>query len=124
MSLDIEIYKSENGRCQIELKGRLDTHTSQKLETSLANLDAGELPIQILDMQNLNYISSAGLRCIFKAKKVVVAGGGRLLLVNLQPQVKKVLDIIKALPTTAVFSSNAELDEYLDKMQKQGVAGH
>ena len=124
MSLDIEIYKSENGRCQIELKGRLDTHTSQKLETSLASLDATELPIQILDMQNLNYISSAGLRCIFKAKKVVVAAGGRLLLVNLQPQVKKVLDIIKALPTTAVFVSNAELDEYLHKMQIQGVAGH
>ncbi|MBN9419457.1 MAG: STAS domain-containing protein [Candidatus Eremiobacteraeota bacterium] len=124
MSLDIEIYKSENGRCQIELNGRLDTHTSQKLETCLAGLDVGELPIQILDMQNLNYISSAGLRCIFKAKKVVVAAGGRLLLVNLQPPVKKVLDIIKALPTYAVFASNAELDEYLDKMQKQGAAGH
>lgn len=124
MSLDIEIYKSENGRCQIELNGRLDTHTSQKLESSLADLDPQELPIQILDMQNLNYISSAGLRCIFKAKKVVVGGGGRLLLVNLQPQVKKVLDIIKALPDTAVFADNAELDEYLDKMQKQSVAGH
>ena len=124
MSLDIEIYKIENGRCRIELKGRLDTHTSQKLETSLAGLDPQELPVQILDMQNLNYISSAGLRCIFKAKKVVVAAGGRLLLVNLQPQVKKVLDIIKALPDRAVFSNNAELDEYLDKMQKQSVAGH
>jgi anti-anti-sigma factor len=124
MSLDIEIFKSENGRCQIELNGRLDTHTSQSLETTLETLDAQQHPLQILDMKNLNYISSAGLRCIFKAKKRVVSQGGRLLLVNILPQVRKVLDIIKALPNDEVFASNAEMDEYLDKMQKQSVAGH
>lgn len=124
MSLDIEIFKSENGRCQVELNGRLDTHTSQSLETSLETLDAQQHPLQILDMKNLNYISSAGLRCIFKAKKRVVSQGGRLLLVNILPQVKKVLDIIKALPSEEVFASNAEMDEYLDKLEKQSVAGH
>lgn len=124
MSLDIEIFKSENGRCQIELNGRLDTHTSQSLETSLETLDTQQHPLQILDMKNLNYISSAGLRCIFKAKKRVVSQGGRLLLVNILPQVRKVLDIIKALPSEEVFASNAEMDEYLDKIQKQSVAGH
>mgnify|MGYP001236472456 CR=1 FL=1 len=124
MSLDIEIFKTENGRCQVELNGRLDTHTSSQLEASLKELDAAKFPLQILDMKNLNYISSSGLRCIFKAKKDVVSGGGRLLLVNLLPQVKKVLDIIKALPAEEVFASNAEMDEYLDKMQKQSVAGH
>lgn len=124
MSLDIEIFKSKNGRCQIELNGRLDTHTSQSLETSLETLDTQQHPLQILDMKNLNYISSAGLRCIFKAKKRVVSQGGRLLLVNILPQVRKVLDIIKALPSEEVFASNAEMDEYLDKIQKQSVAGH
>ncbi|MCW5872956.1 MAG: STAS domain-containing protein, partial [Candidatus Eremiobacteraeota bacterium] len=96
MSLDIEIFKRENGRCHIGLNGRLDTHTSPQLEVSLAELSPAEFPLQILDMEKLNYISSAGLRCVFKAKKAVVAGGGRLLLVNVLPQVKKVLDIIKA----------------------------
>lgn len=124
MSLDIEISKRENGRCQIELVGRLDTHTSPKLEGALAGLPAGQFPLQILDMEKLNYISSAGLRCIFKAKKEVVSGGGRLLLVNLLPQVKKVLDIIKALPAEEVFANYDQVEEYLDKIQKQNVAGH
>ena len=124
MSLDIEIFKGENDRCQIQLNGRLDTHTSPQLEVALAKLAPNEFPLQILDMQNLNYISSAGLRCIFKAKKEVVAGGGRLLLVNILPQVRKVLDIIKALPAEEVFASNAEMDEYLHRIQKQSLAGH
>ena len=121
MSLDIEISKGENGRCQINLTGRLDTHTSPKLEACLSELDSR---VQILDMQNLNYISSAGLRCVFKAKKELVEAGGRLLLVNLLPQVRKVLDIIKALPAEEVFSSHAEMENYLDKMEKPSVAGH
>lgn len=97
MSLDIEILEGDDGRCQIELNGRLDTHTSPKLEARLAELNASNMSLQILDLRNLNYISSAGLRCIFKAKKELVATGGHMLLVNLQPQVRKVLDIIKAL---------------------------
>lgn len=121
MSLDIEIFNDENGHCQINLTGRLDTHTSPKLEACLSQLVS---PIQILDMQNLNYISSAGLCCIFKAKKELVSTGGHLLLVNLLPQVKKVLDIIKALPENEVFANQGELDKYLDKMEKPSVAGH
>lgn len=119
MSLDIEISKRENGRCQVELKGRLDTHTSPKLEAALAGLPAGEFPLQILDMEKLNYLSSAGLRCIFKAKKTVVSEGGRLFLVNLLPQVKKVLDIIKALPPEEVFANHGEMEEYLDKYKNK-----
>lgn len=113
MSLDIEISKGVNGRCQLDLNGRLDTHTSPQLEAAMAGLTPSEFPLQILDMEKLNYISSAGLRCIFKAKKVVMEGGGRLVLVNLLPQVKKVLDIIKALPAEEVFASHAEMEEYL-----------
>lgn len=122
MSLNIEIFKSENGRCQIEPRGRLDTHTSPQLESALAKLDGKEYSLQVLDMKDLDYISSAGLRCIFKARKTAVAAGASFLLVNLQPQVQKVLDIIKALPPHEIFASNSELDQYLHKIQKQSLA--
>jgi hypothetical protein len=48
---------------------------------------------------------------------------GRTVLVNAQPQVQKVFDIVKAVDLGAVFVSIEELDEYLDAMQRQVVTG-
>jgi hypothetical protein len=42
-----------------------------------------------------------------------------VLLVNVQPQIQKVLDIVKAVDVGSVFKSVKELDHYLDAMQKQ-----
>jgi hypothetical protein len=42
---------------------------------------------------------------------------------NLQPQIKKVFDIINALPSMQIFASIEELDEYLDAMQKKVTRG-
>jgi hypothetical protein len=42
---------------------------------------------------------------------------------DLQPQIKKVFDIIGAPPSVQIFASIAELDEYLDVMQKRVARG-
>ena len=119
MELRIETDCSENGRVRIELCGRLDTLTSPKLEDALANLSPQEAPLQVLDMTQLNYISSAGIRCVVKARMNLVAQQGQMLLVGMQTQVRKVFDIIKAIPSEQVFSNLAEMDDYLDTMQRR-----
>jgi anti-anti-sigma factor len=73
----------------------------------------------IFDMAGVDYMSSAGVRVVLKARKVLKKKNGKALLVNLRPPIKKVFEIIKALPTTDVFSSVKELDQYLDRMQRQ-----
>jgi hypothetical protein len=40
------------------------------------------------------------------------------MFAHLQPQIRKVFDILSALPTLKVFTSIEELDKYLDTMQK------
>lgn len=119
MGLSVEVYTGESGKVKIELGGRLDTNTAIQLEKKLGTLKPAEFPIQSLDLALLEYMSSAGLRCIFKARKDVVCEGGSFLLVNPQPQVRKVFEIIKALPVDELFSSIQELDDYLEKMQRQ-----
>jgi hypothetical protein len=42
-----------------------------------------------------------------------------MLMLNLTPPVRKVFEIIDALPSLSVFGSIAELDDYLDHMQAQ-----
>ncbi len=76
----------------------------------------------VIDLSALEYISSAGLRSLAQLRKQMHDREGRTLLLNPQPQVKKVFDIVKAVPVAEVFANVAELDQYLDHMQRQMTA--
>jgi anti-anti-sigma factor len=102
------------------LAGRLDTNTAPALDQELDQvLHAGEIKHLVFDLSQLEYLSSAGIRCFVRARKFIEPRGGRVAIVNPQPAVRKVLDIVKAMPSAGIFGSVAELDEYLDAMQKQ-----
>lgn len=87
MSLKIEKKDAQT----LALAGRLDTLTAPELETEISAL----LPTAeslTLDMEKLDYISSAGLRVILKTQKVLEKKAG-LKLVNVPETVKEVFDI-------------------------------
>ena len=42
---------------------------------------------------------------------------------HLQPQIQKVLDIVKALPAVPIFKNEQEMDDYLDAMQQKVIDG-
>ena len=59
----------------IALAGRLDTTTAPELETELkASLDSADS--LIFDLDKLEYISSAGLRVLLSAQKIMSKKGG------------------------------------------------
>jgi anti-anti-sigma factor len=119
MSLKVEISDRDATTKHVELDGRLDTTTSPILDEQLTPALVSGATVVVFDMTNLSYISSAGLRSVFKARKAMEAKKGSVLLVNVQPQVQKVFDIVKALPSQSVFKSVADLDQYLDYMQRK-----
>lgn len=123
MSLSVDIDEPKVGTRRVTLGGTLDTETAPLLQKHLDGIvDSGVRQI-VLDLANLEYISSAGLGVLFWTKKAMDAKQGSLLMVNLQPQVKKVFEIVKAIPTMAVFRDYQELDDYLDYMQKHAGSG-
>lgn len=123
MSLDVHIQPPSNGSQRVAIGGRLDTHSYQQLDQQLAPLLASSVNSLVLDLANLEYISSAGVRSIFKARKALAGRGGRVVVVNPQPQIQKVFDVVKAVPMNEIFSSVAEADAYLDAMQKKVLSG-
>lgn len=123
MSLNLQIQEREQGVYVVAVAGSLDTTTSSIFEEETSALLDRHVKALILDMEMLEYISSDGVRVILKAKKRLKEKAGELLLINLRPQIRKVFDIIKALPAGQLFSSIAELDRYLDKMQKKIAHG-
>src|SRR3546814_18780163 len=79
--------------------------------------------VLVLELSALDYISSAGIRSIFKARKALSPRGGKVLVVNPQPQIQKVFDLVKAVPMNEIFASTAEADAYLDTMQSKVLQG-
>jgi len=77
----------------------------------------------VLDLAQLAYISSAGIRSILKARKAMATRQGKVLVVNPQPQIQKVFDVVKAVPMDDIFASTAEADAYLDAMQRKVLRG-
>jgi len=119
MSLSVETREELSGIHIVKLAGSLDTATAPQLEAETDRLLATGPTAIILDFEKLDYISSAGVRVVLKTRKGLKEVAGNLMMMNLQPQIKKVFEIINALPSQQVFASIEELDAYLDKMQKQ-----
>ena len=120
MALAIHVAPGKPGVAHVSLAGTLDTDTAPQLEKALADVDAGVLLVA-LDMKELEYISSAGLRVIFAALKRQDARGGKLVAGNMSPGVRKVFEIVKALPRMEVFASAQEMDDYLANFQKKST---
>jgi anti-anti-sigma factor len=118
MSLSISSEMKEPGVYFLHLAGSLDTNTFMSLEKRAEEILAMTPRAIVLDMKELDYISSMGVRAVLKTRKAMQEIGGKLALVNVQPGVKKVFEIINALPSQRIFSNIQELDNYLDQMQK------
>lgn len=123
MNLTITVLPPGKGSQRVAVGGRLDTHTYEDLDEALAPLLTRQLHSLVLDLSDLEYISSAGIRSIFKARKALAGHGGKVLVVNPQPQIQKVFDVVKAVPLNDIFGSTAEADAYLDAMQRKVLQG-
>ena len=116
MALEIEITEVGLGGRR-GVRGRLDTQTAPILDDRLEPLlESPSVTALLFDLAGLEYIGSAGIRVLARARKALDARGGGLAVAHLQPMVRAVFDIVKALPSVDVFSDDAELDAYLARM--------
>lgn len=81
---------TEGAKLTISVSGRVDTVTAPELEAGLKFGDASQV---VLDLANVPYMSSAGLRLLLTAHKTMLAQGGEFQVANVQPAVKEVLDL-------------------------------
>jgi len=119
MVLEISVEKKEKGVFIIKPSGRVDADTCHLLKKEIKKLLVPSVKVLILDMAGVEYISSSGIGLIFETKKDIERIKGSLVLSNLQPHVKKVFEIVKALPVLSLFGSAEELDRYLENLQKR-----
>ncbi len=80
-----------NDELTLSIEGRLDTLTAPELEKTIDN-DLGGIEKLVLDLEKLDYISSAGLRVLLSAHKAMMKQG-TMKLTHLNEVVKEVLDV-------------------------------
>jgi anti-anti-sigma factor len=117
MGLEIIIDRPQPLTLSLSLDGQLDTVTAPDLEKAIQEHLKIETEILIFNLAKLDFVSSAGLRIFAKARKNMKGKQGQVFFTHLTPQVKKVFDIVKAVPLSEVFSDTDELDAYLTKIQ-------
>ncbi len=77
----------------VRLTGRLDAAASGEFEDACGRAFAAGAQNLVLDVSELRYVSSAGLRVILSAAKTLQSRGGTLRLAGLGGMVREVFEI-------------------------------
>lgn len=89
MTIDVE---EKDGKKVVRLAGRLDTNTAPKLEEAMKPLTAKKIDLA-MDLSNLDYITSAGLRVFLSVHKKQQQAGKALTIHNANESVMEVFVI-------------------------------
>ena len=84
------IYEGSEG--ELVMSGRLDTNTAIEAEKILTDV-VGRFDKVVLNMRELEYVSSAGLRALRRAQVELRRKGGALTLKDVAPSVMELFEI-------------------------------
>lgn len=87
------IKKTVDGsKLVLALEGRLDTTTAPQLENEL-KVSLYDIKALTLDMEKLEYLSSAGLRVLLAAQKQMEKQGGEMVVKNANETIMEVFEV-------------------------------
>lgn len=85
------VTKKDGDKLVCTIMGRIDTNSAPDL---LEKIDYTGLKELVFDLGDVDYVFSAGLRVFLQAQKIMNANGGVMKLINLQPSVKEIFEIV------------------------------
>jgi len=92
----------------VKVKGRVDSETTPELDGALSKLLAEGKNKIVLDMQAVEYMSSAGLRTLVKTLKGAQGAGGNLHLASLPKDIEGILLTVGMMQMFKIFSTSQE----------------
>ena len=104
--------KEENGIIFISIKGRLDADSSPEAEKVVKEALAGQVARVLFNLDELEYLSSAGLRVLLSAAKEMRRRDGKIALCSLNEFVKEIFEVSgfqSLIPITESVESGIEV---------------
>ena len=121
MRVDITPHKEKPGYFTVTPHGSIDSESHSEFRTKITPLLAPSTKGIVMDLDKVDYISSAGLGVLFSVKKILMEGHNDLLFCNLKPQIQRLFEIVKALPKETIFTSLQEADQYFYKEMNEVI---
>jgi anti-sigma B factor antagonist len=107
------LISTEKNSTQSSGKIELDIQTQSKFIEIIDSLLKHKKTILLIDITNINYIDSSGLWALFESHKKAAQKNGKLILINPEKDVKRLLDITKMSTKISTFKTNNEALRFL-----------
>ena len=91
--MDLQYSELNNNIRLIKLIGQLDIAGVGQIETKFAAYCSGENVRVVVDISDVDFLASIGIRLLTLTAKSVASRGGKMVLLNPQPEVQHVLDV-------------------------------
>lgn len=106
--------REQDGFKVIEVSGDIDSKTAPDAQAQLLEIVKDNTKM-VVDMHDVGFMSSAGLRMMLLLYRHATASGGKLALVGLSEQIK---DTMSATGFLRFFAVCGNIDEALDELRK------
>ena len=114
--MDFNTKKVDNNVI-INLAGRLDVHLSAETEKAINALIKSESSSNfVLNLNDVEYMSSSGLRIFVSTMRVLKESKRKLVLCNMNEAVKKIFEVVELTDMFDIFDTEGEAISYLKKV--------
>ena len=121
MRVEIKPNQKKKGYFTVTPHGSIDSDSHDNFRESITPLLVKTTQGILVDLKDVSYISSAGFGVLFSMQNFLRQNKGELLFCHLKPQIQKLFDVMKALPSQNIFKSIEEADEYLLSIVKDEI---
>lgn len=91
--IELQYTSLENNIRLIKLIGQLDINGVGMIETKFTGYCAAENPRVLVDLSEVDFLASIGIRLLTLNARSVASRGGRMVLVGATPEVRSVLEV-------------------------------
>lgn len=91
--MKISTSTADNELVVLQIEGAIDAHTARELDRALSDLLSQGHSRLVLDLSQMSFISSAGLRVIVYADREASGQGGQVRICGLNLQVRRVFEM-------------------------------
>ena len=91
--MELQFSAMQNGIRILKLIGKLDIFGTGEIETKFSGYCAGEKPLVVVDLAEVEFLASIGIRLLTLTAKSIVSRGGKMVIINPIPEVENVLEV-------------------------------
>jgi anti-sigma B factor antagonist len=89
--MELKVVRNDSRLTHIALAGKLDVAGEQAIGDQFRNLVESYQTSFLVDMSQVTYLASLGIRLLFAGAKSVASQGNKMVVVNPQPMVEETL---------------------------------